>query len=145
MNCAGDTRTFDCLKRWKDSTKVSDTVSRYRLEIEVVLHEENGVRVTEVAQTEYNAHGGASALVEGEEQSIPAVTIHRPTEQALMELVEGNPLFDQVGIWFDAVFMSARGTYRLRIQTSLKPRRRMNSTTRKPVYMFVAGRTTSPL
>jgi hypothetical protein len=31
--------TFDCLKRWKDSTLARDMVSRYRLEIEVVLNE----------------------------------------------------------------------------------------------------------
>jgi hypothetical protein len=77
--------------------------SKYRLEIEVVLGEENGTRPIEVARTAYNAHGGASALVDGEERAIPAAQFITCAEQALIELVAGNPLFEQAGIDVDRV------------------------------------------
>ena len=76
---------------------------KYRLEIEVVVGEENSARPIEVARTAYNAHGGVSALVDGEERAIPADRFITCTEQALMELVEGNPLFEQAGINIDRV------------------------------------------
>lgn len=76
-------------------------VSRYRLEIDVVVNEGNGV--IDVARRAHNAHGGASALVDGEERMIPADQFIGCTEQALMELVEGNPLFEKARIDVDRV------------------------------------------
>lgn len=76
---------------------------KFNLQIEVELDEERAAVAIEAARDAYNSGGGASALVGDEEQPIPAEQFIGCPEQALMELVEQNPLFEQVGIVVDAI------------------------------------------
>jgi len=77
--------------------------TKFTLQIEVVLKEEPAARTIAVAREAYASGSGASALVDGEEHAIPAEQFIGCPEQALMELVEANPLFEKAGIVVDKV------------------------------------------
>jgi hypothetical protein len=77
--------------------------TKFTLHFEVELDERQEAQVIRVARDTYSSGAGASALVGDEERPIPAEEFIRYPEQALMELVERNPLFEQVGIVVDAV------------------------------------------
>ena len=77
--------------------------TKFTLHFEVELEEQQAAQVIKIARDAYFSGGGASALVGDEERPIPSEEFIRYPEQALMELIERNPLFDQADILVDAV------------------------------------------
>jgi hypothetical protein len=76
--------------------------TKFSLHLEVALDEGLAAQAIEIARHAYKGRG-ASRLVDGKEQVIPPEQFISCAEQALMELVEGNPLFEKVGIRVDEV------------------------------------------
>jgi hypothetical protein len=76
--------------------------TKFNLHLEVALDDGLAAQAIEIARHAYKGHG-ASALVDGKEQVIPPEQFISCAEQALMELVEANPLFEKVGIRVDEV------------------------------------------
>ena len=64
--------------------------SKYRLEVELVLDEKNAARAIEVARAAYNAHGSASALLDGREQPIPSEQFIHSLEQLRKPISSGD-------------------------------------------------------
>jgi len=68
---------------------------KYRIEIEVTLDESTEAKTIELARQIYQRRGGAETCVDGEERDIPADEFIARPEQALLELAEGNTLFEE--------------------------------------------------
>jgi hypothetical protein len=77
--------------------------TKFTLHFEVELDERQAVQVIKVARDAYSSGGGASALVGDEERRIPSEEFIRYPEQAVMELIQRNPLFEQADISINAV------------------------------------------
>ena len=75
--------------------------TKFTLQIEVVLGEQVAAKALEIARQAYTRGGGVTTLVGDEEQAIPAEQFITCAEQALIELVQRNPLFEQAGIDVD--------------------------------------------
>ena len=86
----------DSLKQVANNRSIDMTI-KFTLQIEVVLGDQHAEKAIEVARQAYNSGGRTSALVGDEEQPIPAEQFIGCPEQALMELVETNPLFQKAG------------------------------------------------
>src|SRR5687768_15593570 len=95
-----------CLRgRWLERGSTAGEFNmdtKFSLHLEVALDEGLAAQAIEIARHAYKGHG-ASRLVDGKEQVIPPEQFISCAEQALMELVEGNPLFEKVGIRVDEV------------------------------------------
>jgi len=76
---------------------------KFTLHFEVKLEDEQVAQVIKIARDAYSSGGGASALVGDEERPIPSEEFIRHPEQALMEFIERNPLFEQADILVDTV------------------------------------------
>lgn len=77
--------------------------TKFTLHFEVELEDEQVAQAIKIARDAYSSGGGASALVGDEERPIPSEEFIRHPEQALMELIERNPLFEQADILVDTV------------------------------------------
>jgi hypothetical protein len=77
--------------------------TKFTLHFEVELEDEQVAQVVKIARDAYSSGGGASALVGDEERPIPSEDFIRYPEQALMELIERNPLLEQADILVDTV------------------------------------------
>jgi hypothetical protein len=83
--------------------------TKFTVQFEVELDDRQAVQAIELARRAFTTAGGASALVDGEEQPVPADQFITCIEQALLELLERNPLFDQVGLSVDAISCRSEG------------------------------------
>jgi hypothetical protein len=66
--------------------------SKYRIEIEVLLDQGAATKAMELAKEVYRERGGARTAESGIERDMSADEFIDSTEQALLELVEGNLL-----------------------------------------------------
>jgi hypothetical protein len=66
--------------------------AKYRIEIELLLDENAATGAMELARDVYRQRGGARTLEDGVEREMSADEFIEGTEQALLELVEGNLL-----------------------------------------------------
>jgi hypothetical protein len=66
--------------------------AKYRIEIELSLDESAAARAMELARDVCRQRGGARTLENGVEREMSADEFIEDTEQALLELVEGNLL-----------------------------------------------------
>src|SRR6266852_1165650 len=72
---------------------------KFRLEFDVVLDEAAKAKAIELARNRYTRSGGASGLDDREPTRIPsAEEFIEGIEQALMELLEHNPLLLEAGV-----------------------------------------------
>lgn len=66
--------------------------AKYRIEIELVLGQVGATKAMELAKEVYRQRGGARTAERGIERDMRADEFIDSTEQALLELVEGNLL-----------------------------------------------------
>jgi hypothetical protein len=66
--------------------------AKYRIEIELLLDESAATQAMELARDVYRQPGGARTVENGVEREMSADEFIEGTEQALLELVEGNLL-----------------------------------------------------
>lgn len=83
-----------CLGRWKEP----QMTKTYKLELEIVLEDEQRTKLMELARQLYAANPASTEDDNGVVREISADEFIDATSRALMTIAEENPLFEQLGV-----------------------------------------------